>query len=146
MKYHIQLFRHDPDNGIYGDCHRTALACIFDKDSPADVPHFAEGWPDGDEFHRRTQAWILDQGYHCVTIPLETADLSTALLWMKNRAPDIYWILGGVSPRGTNHSVVCCGGEVVHDPHPDGGGVVGPCSDSYFWIEFYVPVRFARAA
>ena len=33
-------------------------------------------------------------------------------------------ILTGKSPRGNfNHAVVAYNGEVVHDPHPIGGGV-----------------------
>lgn len=135
MKYHIQLFRHDPDNGIYGNCHRTALACIFDKDSPADVPHFLEDNCDADTFYERTDAWLLEQGMRSITMPWQAESLAQMLEVMELRAPGILWILGGVSPRGTNHSVVCRGGEVIHDPHPDGGGVVGPTDDGYFWSE-----------
>lgn len=142
MKYHTQLFRHDPDNGVYGDCHRTALACIFDKDSPADVPHFLADNPSPEVFYQRTDAWLLEQGFRSMAIPWGCADVAQMLEHMAVRAPGIYWILGGVSPRGTNHSVVCCGGQIVHDPHPDGGGVVGPTDDGYFWSEVYIPVRF----
>lgn len=30
MKYNKQLFRHHPEQGIFGDCHRTAIACMLD--------------------------------------------------------------------------------------------------------------------
>ena len=36
-----QLFRHEPHNVIYGDCHRTAIACLLDME-PWQVPHFTQ--------------------------------------------------------------------------------------------------------
>lgn len=38
---------------------------------------------------------------------------------------------GGPSPRGGKHAVVLRGDELVHDPHPDGGGLLGIESRSY---------------
>lgn len=142
MKKHIQIFRHDPANGIYGDCHRTALACVFDMDSPTDVPHFAHDGPSAVDFWDRADAWLLEQGYRAVSIPWGCDTLQEVLSAMAVNALGVYWLLGGVSPRGTNHTVVCCGGRVEHDPHPDGGGVVGPCDGGYFWASMFVPARF----
>ena len=34
-----------------------------------------------------------------------------------------YYIATGMGPRGFHHSVICKDGEVVHDPHPEGGGI-----------------------
>lgn len=34
-----------------------------------------------------------------------------------------YYIASGKSPRGVYHAVVYLDGELVHDPHPLGGGV-----------------------
>ena len=42
MRPQQQKFKHDPANGSYGDCFRTALACILDLDRD-EVPHFNEG-------------------------------------------------------------------------------------------------------
>jgi hypothetical protein len=144
MKYHTQLFRHDPDNGVYGDCHRTALACVFDKDSPLDVPHFLEDNPTTAVFYQRVDVWLLEQGFRGFHFPIECADLDAVLEYMLRFAPGIHYILGGKSPRGTHHSVVACGGSLAHDPHPDGSFIVGPCDDGYFWIELFIPVRFWR--
>lgn len=37
--------------------------------------------------------------------------------------PKGYAIAGGRSQRGMMHAVVALDGEIVHDPHPDGGGI-----------------------
>jgi hypothetical protein len=135
------MFRHDPANGVYGDCHRTALACIFDKDSPLDVPHFLEDDPPSETFYKREAAWLLEQGFRSYHFPLEAA-LSSAMEYMETFAPGVHYIFGGRSARGTNHSVIGCGGKLVHDPHPANDFIAGPCDDGYFWIELFIPVRF----
>lgn len=38
MQYHKQLNKRDPENGVFGDCYRTAVACILDK-HPSEVIH-----------------------------------------------------------------------------------------------------------
>jgi hypothetical protein len=38
--------------------------------------------------------------------------------------PDTWHMISGTSPRKCGHRVVGRGGEMVHDPHPDGGGLV----------------------
>ena len=40
MIFHSQLIKHDPDNGQWGDCFRTCIACIFNVHNVTDVPHF----------------------------------------------------------------------------------------------------------
>ena len=35
-----------------------------------------------------------------------------------------YWLAGGGGPRGLPHEVVYFGRDMVHDPHPDGSGLV----------------------
>jgi hypothetical protein len=40
------------------------------------------------------------------------------------RRPRGYQIGAGVSPRGRNHACVFLDGELVHDPHPSGGGLL----------------------
>jgi len=42
MRPQKQKFAHKPDEGVFGDCFRTALAAILDLDRD-DVPHFNEG-------------------------------------------------------------------------------------------------------
>jgi len=65
-----------------------------------------------------------------------TGELQGVLDWMLAVNPNAAWILAGRSPRDVNHSVVCKGGEIIHDPSMDGGDVVGPCSDGFYWVSF----------
>ena len=41
MTPHKQLNRHRPEEGVFGDCYRTAIACLLDL-RPQDVPHVAD--------------------------------------------------------------------------------------------------------
>ena len=44
--------------------------------------------------------------------------------WERAMGPETHYIASGKSPRGDFlHSVVKRGGELAHDPHPDGGGI-----------------------
>jgi hypothetical protein len=126
-----------------GDCYRTSLACLLEI--PRDeVPHFIHEYPDectcsvsekgcsehDDTVSRRwwleSQAWVekTKPGYvlrnYGVVFPF----------WVGGVMPDDALpnvILSGKSPRGDwLHSVIadCLTGEVVHDPHPAGGGVL----------------------
>src|SRR5437879_5835280 len=41
LRMQKQRFQHDPDGGVWGDCHRTAIACALGL--PRDeVPHFCD--------------------------------------------------------------------------------------------------------
>lgn len=141
MIYNKQLFRHDPDNKVFGDCHRTALACMLDL-QPSEVPHFYES---GDplEFDRLLKEYLTSINLCEVNFPFLN-ELDAVLNHMGFLNKNVYYILGGTSPRGTSHSVVACGGEIIHDPHPDGGNLVCPMSDGYYWITVYVPNTFER--
>jgi len=39
-----------------------------------------------------------------------------------------YYIATGMGPRGVEHAVICKDGQIVHDPHPEGGGIDKPTS------------------
>lgn len=133
-----QLFRHRPPETI-GDCHRTAIACLLDL-PPEAVPHFgAIHWQDPEEFHEAFERWLLDERWlRTVTVPYDCAlDLLLAAVGSQNRGA--YYLLGGRSRTGVNHTVVCRGGGIEWDPSLDGAGIVGPCSDGFYWVTFLVP-------
>lgn len=60
--------------------------------------------------------------------------------FMQARNPHTYYLLGGRSPRGTNHTVVCCGPGFEWDPHPDGGFLVGPLDNGFWEATFILPL------
>jgi hypothetical protein len=94
MKPQKQLFRHEPHNGIYGDCHT----------------------------------------------------LEELLRYQGATNPDAYYLMGGCSPRGTNHTVICLGGGLEWDPHPDGGFLVGPLDHGFWEITYFVPLALTKVA
>lgn len=141
MLYHKQRIRHDPENGIYGDCHRTAIACLLDK-QVEDVPHFGEHFMDSDKFNKAVADYLLTQGMRVFTTPYHgETPLHEMLKAIGHYNPDCYYLLTGQSPRNVNHVVVCRGGRIIHDPHFDGGFITGPAQpDGYYWVDVLTPM------
>lgn len=94
-------------DGQNGDCMAACIASLLELDLDAmPNPHTASWWDDW-------QAWLKQRGLYLVE--------ATGGDW----TPPGYAILVGTSPRGDwQHAVVALDGEIVHDPHPGGGGVV----------------------
>jgi len=142
MTPYKQLFLHDPDNGQYGDCWRTCIACLMDIE-PEEVPHFLE---DGTEFAEgmaNANRWLNARGLFYVTFAFY-GELNSLFHCMKAWNPGVYYMLLGTSPRGTSHVVIGYEDTIAHDPHPEGGGIVEPVKDdesgeSFYGIEFMTP-------
>ncbi|HYC63550.1 MAG TPA: hypothetical protein VEC14_02375 [Reyranellaceae bacterium] len=137
MRYVKQRIEHDPDNGRWGDCHRAAVASVLQLPYEA-VPHFMDHGVSAAEAGRIEREWLHSIGLTMICLPFN-ADLSHLLSGLGACAPDVHYILGGTSRNGTGHSVVCRGGEIVHDPSPVESGIVGPMDDGFFWTTFFVP-------
>lgn len=141
MQYHKQLFRHDPENGFVGDCFRTALACLLDL-KPEDAPHFMGNLKEPiEDAWANVDTWLdREHGLRFCIIPFKIEeDLETCLEGFFKISPGLRLEVGGFSPRGTPHSVIVEDGKVVHDPHPDGGGIVAPFEDGTYSIGFLLP-------
>lgn len=139
MKYHKQLFKHNPDEGIYGDCFRTCIACLLDLE-PQEVPHFAEYISDDEEesvFMDRARLWLKDRGLGIASFAYDFGP-DKALYWMSKMNPGIHYIMVGEGKGGANHCVVCLDDAVIHDPHYDEKGLIGPCDDNLTWIDILV--------
>lgn len=145
MRFHKQRFRHDPERGQTGDCFRTMLACLLDLE-PEDVPHFMAHDPDKPiiEIWREVDAWLAGRGLRYMAIPFEVADVEALRAWLtswRRSAPGIRFEVAGMSPRGSNHSVVWMSDRrEFWDPHPDGGDLVGPMDDGYYRIGLLLPI------
>jgi hypothetical protein len=137
VKQQKQLLKHDPENRVWGDCHRTALAALFGMDAK-DVPHFNEGGPDPDEFKRRERAWLLTRGFKTIEIAFECT-LKILFEIMAINARGAFWLLGGTSRNGSNHTVLCKGGKIVCDPSQNDSSIVAPLDVGYYVATFLVP-------
>jgi len=141
MRQHKQLYRHQPDIGIYGDCMRTVYACLLDKESPADVPHFRSDNPPGGVLWDRVNAWLGQQGYKDFTVafPGDTP-LHEVLRCMGITNPGIWYMLAGTSRNKVGHVVICLGDAIAWDTSLDDSGIVAPCEDGFWRIEVLVPI------
>lgn len=150
MIRHTQLYRHEPDEGRYGDCHRTVLACLLNI-PVEESPHFIGEYErrvaepghaiDGYCWASEQEKWLNSLGYTTVDVIYNgEMQLEDLFQFMQQRNPEILYMLGGRSPRGTNHSVVCHGGGFYHDPHPDGGFLVGPMDHGFYEVTFLLPL------
>ena len=146
----FQRNRHRPDQGIYGDCHRACIASLLDKPLD-DVPHFMDGLADspedGTEFARRQREYLLTVGF----VPLQLAyacELPDLYRVQALLNPDTYYILGGRSIRGLNHSVLCLNDQMVHDPAGmhEGCGIHEPLSDGYYFVTFLGSIQALHQA
>jgi hypothetical protein len=112
-----QAYRHDPANGVFGDCNRTAIACVLGVERD-ELPHVHRDM-NSEEFEAFTKGFLADRGLHLISVPVNAPSVSEAMLFGHMRGGGIPFILGGQSPRGVNHSVVCFSQDDLHDPGND---------------------------
>lgn len=143
MIRHRQLFRHRPENGIYGDCHRTAIACLLDLD-PMDVPHFylakveAQARGETYDWEAEVERFLNARGFTQAHVNF-TCTLEELFTYMGAVNPRTLYLLGGESARGVNHTVICRGGAFEWDPHPDSSFISGPLDNGFFTATFLLP-------
>ncbi len=140
MKPVKQLVLHKPQHGQYGDCFRASLASLMERAAET-VPHFLEDNPPADIFWQRVDEWLMSNNLAIAHLAFD-CPLEQVLSFMGSLNPGLYYLLGGKSPRGTGHAVVACGGRIVHDPHPEGGNLVGPDEDGLYRANLLVPLFY----
>lgn len=138
MIQHRQLFRHQPDKDIAGDCWRTAIACLLDL-SPEDVPH-AHTFTQEDWNGHPIKDWLRERGLVIVNAQyLGETPLTDILRQSAEVYPGLNFMVSGRSPNA-NHVVIVRDGEIVWDPHPDEPGLVGP-DDAGLWTLSFIAKR-----
>lgn len=146
-----QLFRHDPDRGVFGDCHRTAIGCLLDME-PETVPHFGEkalaAQQRGEAYDWKPdiEAFLNAHGYTQADVLFGGATVEDLFSFMASRNPDVRYLLGGTSPRGRHHTVICRGGAFEWDPHPDDAFLVRPMEHGYWEVTFLLPLSMRGEA
>lgn len=135
-----QLFMHDPDNGVWGDCFRTALACLLDR-RPESVPHFNDRTDGRDSYKvaELVSEWVRAEGLHLISIQFEgSVPIDMVLASAQVACTGLPFLLSGQSSIGADHVVVCEGGKIVWDPSRIDSGIVGPMSNGMWLIEWLV--------
>jgi len=99
-----------PDAPQRGNCLTACLASLLDIPLWM-VPAFED--MRGDLYQARIEEWL-------------SRLFGVRFVDSRDRKVDVlpeYYIANGPSPRGVHHSVIYRAGELVHDPHPIGGGI-----------------------
>lgn len=99
---------HQTKFGDEGNCAQAAIASLLGL-RLEQVPEFP--------LHDATVFW------EDIEVFLNSKGL-TLFYMPQNMRPDFYYLASGKSPRGRNHMVVAQGSKIVHDPHPDGDGLL----------------------
>lgn len=98
-----------------GNCFSAAIASLFEL-SLDEVPNFNDhgsGWWDA------FADWCAERGLWPIDIAVDGDYYYFT--------PSGYYIVSGDSPRGDfQHAVIYYDGEMVHDPHPSGDGIMKP--------------------
>ena len=140
---HKQTILHDPEIGQWGDCFRTAIACIMNIPDPTEVPHFCEG--ENPDWKKDSEAWLNDRGYTLVESGFLSEDATLEEVLAQFARNPCWYLVSGSSPRG-NHCVIAQRDQLVHDPHPADTFLVGPNSNGHWFVNFLVPLTHAPTA
>lgn len=112
-----------------GNCFAACVASLFGRPIE-DIPDFHEVRVQGNW-------WVAFENW------LETYGLLPVMFDdpLPDGFPlDCYYIVGGISPRAPDmlHACIGYGGEIIHDPHPDGRGLK-VITDYTFFIRTFKP-------
>jgi len=105
-----------------GNCLGACVASILELD---EIPEYRNTSCQLADLHN----WLLERGIHLLRIdkslnPEGDGDPHPEIEWpIMSAISNGYWIASGISPRGILHAVVMKGTDMVHDPHPEGGGI-----------------------
>lgn len=94
-----------------GNCFAACVASVFEIPIE-DAPDLSAGEQRGLHWLQVVQEWLAPRGLWYCDVKFDGI------------LPLGYHLIGGMGPRGLPHSVVGCNGKMVHDPHPDGSGLV----------------------
>lgn len=143
-----QLITHNPSQGVFGDCYRTAVAVVIGEDA-ANVPHVcAKGWDNPDDLDgiAAMREFLKDRGL-AISQSVFHGGLSWHQFkdWMGRLNPDVPLLVTGQTARGTNHVVVMLGEDVVCDPFTGDANqepFTGPSESNgerNWWVEVITP-------
>lgn len=104
-------------NSQRGDCFSACVASILELQLD-DVPNFHDF--DDKDFSDALDEWFNDRGMVYLEFDLTIGDATEFISQL-----DMVYTIGTIrSPRARaiRHAVVCKGGKIIHDPHPNQDG------------------------
>lgn len=146
MKPVFQTIKHEPAEGRFGDCHRAAIATVLELPIE-DVPHFLHDNCGGVEFVRRETEFLASHGLCPISVVYANTELNLVLSTVAAlNGDDVVYLLCGKSRTGCNHSVVCRGDRIAHDPSPQQSGIIGPTDEGTYCLTFFADRRVSKHA
>ena len=142
MRFYKQLYKHDPENGVIGDCLRTAWGCLLGL-PPEEVPHFTHeaGWNSHDAGERLDE-FLGRFGYGRAKF-YYAGECDEVLDTIGVLNPAVWHTFSGTSRNNVNHVVLARDGKILHDPSLDGSGIIGPMNNGFYLVEMLVPLEGA---
>ena len=118
--------------GVGGNCQSATIATLLGIQID-EVPDFwencdlTEGCDDlenGRIYNENFNRFIKNFGLTSISLGVAAGDHSEWINSVSRQLAGIPLLVNGLSPRGFMHSVIWMDGELYHDPHPEGGGVI----------------------
>lgn len=143
MKCHKQANLHDPDNGVWGDCYRTVLACLLDMERD-DVPHYVNTLDSArwvTDIQPKYDDWLAERGVQELAISYTSDSVEGILELQGNMLCSKYPCqLIGMSATQVNHVVIVADGTIIHDPSRNDSGIIGPTTEGVYWLVWLIPM------
>lgn len=132
-----QLFEHNPEQGQFGDCQRTAMAMVLGM-KQTDVPNFGEYYSEPELWAIAMTEFLDEWGLFSIDVPMMgDVCIEDAIACMRRWTGNNPFILGGRSIAGTNHAVVIDHTGIIIDPAGRAVPLVGPSTDGYWWFQSF---------
>ena len=121
--------------GLDGNCEGATLATLLGLEL-SEIPDFWDGIDikttdadeSGDIYQENLNSFLKQHGYKMLNLGVTRDPTQRDINWVieVSKHLGVKHLVAGISPRGYMHSVIYENGELWHDPHPEGGGVI-PC-------------------
>lgn len=122
------------EGDVPGDCFRTVIACLLDKE-PRDVPHFFSDEPESELGWQRVNDYLATQGLALWMMAFPgTAPLSDVLQSIAVTNPEMYYIVVGKGGYDEDHAVIAINDTITHDPASMSPGLTGPAKHGYWMV------------
>lgn len=134
----LQDMAHDPNAGIWGDCHRTACAMVLGIDKTL-IPNFYNELIGNHALaNEKYSEFFLGLGLTQIQIAIPGDDVSFSTITESREAqsPGTPYVVGVAGSQGVNHSVAIKDG-FVFDPMGREATRYFPCNDGFYWITYF---------
>lgn len=118
--------------GEEGNCFAACIASLLECDIN-EVPFWKTKTDSWDEYQSILNSYL--QQNHCILMYCD--DYHTEYDQYIEELKGSFYILSGDSSRGFEHAVIYRDGELVHDPHPEGDGLLNVKHIYFFYKLFY---------